>query len=75
MSEDNKNKEQGSSINQGQTKTGMSPQASLGGQTISSLLSNGPKPTMRPITEGFSLHNGIRKHEEEGLTEYRGKSK
>lgn len=32
------------------------PQASLAGRSISDLLSGGAKPTMRPITEGFSLH-------------------
>lgn len=60
MSNDNNSAKQSKTstpINQTGTS---SPQASLGGQLISDLLANGPTPTMRPITEGFTLHEHSR---------------
>ena len=59
---ENENKSsQGNTQNNGSMGNGNinteAPRASLGGQPIDSLLSGGPKPSMRPVTEGFTLVN------------------
>ena len=58
MAQDKNLTNQNNTNNFGNKSGESAPKASLGGQSISDLLANGPKPTMRPITEGFTLHDG-----------------